>query len=63
LIDVQLARKIVEGLGLELTTPDEAREILDLRGGDNWKFDGSATAAEPLGSIAAKMSHLAGSPH
>ena len=31
---VQLARKIVEGLGLEVATPDEAREILDLKGGD-----------------------------
>jgi len=34
LIDVQLARKIVEGLGLEITTSDEAREIPDLKGGD-----------------------------
>jgi len=31
---VRLARKIVEGLGLEIATPDEAREILDLKGGD-----------------------------
>jgi uncharacterized protein (DUF849 family) len=31
---VQLARKIIEGLGLEVATPDEAREILDLKGGD-----------------------------
>jgi uncharacterized protein (DUF849 family) len=31
---VTLARKIVEGLGLEIATPDEAREILDLKGGD-----------------------------
>ncbi len=29
-----LARKIIEGLGLEVATPDEAREILDLKGGD-----------------------------
>jgi uncharacterized protein (DUF849 family) len=26
LIDVQLARKIVEGLGREIATPDEARK-------------------------------------
>jgi uncharacterized protein (DUF849 family) len=31
---VRLARKIIEGLGLEVATPDEAREILDLKGGD-----------------------------
>jgi uncharacterized protein (DUF849 family) len=31
---VTLARKIIEGLGLEVATPDEAREILDLKGGD-----------------------------
>jgi len=27
-------RKIIEGLGLEVASPDEAREILDLKGGD-----------------------------
>ncbi len=31
---VQLARKIIEGLGLEAATPEEAREILSLKGGD-----------------------------
>ena len=31
---VRLVRKIIEGLGLEVATPDEAREILDLKGGD-----------------------------
>jgi uncharacterized protein (DUF849 family) len=31
---VVLARKIIEGLGLEVATSDEAREILDLKGGD-----------------------------
>jgi uncharacterized protein (DUF849 family) len=31
---VTLARKILEGLGLQVATPDEAREILDLKGGD-----------------------------
>lgn len=28
------ARKIIEGMGLSVATPDEAREILDLKGGD-----------------------------
>lgn len=31
---VAKARQIVEGLGLELATPDEAREMLALKGGD-----------------------------
>ncbi len=31
---VRLARQIIEGLGLEIATPDEAREILALKGGD-----------------------------
>jgi uncharacterized protein (DUF849 family) len=31
---VRLARKIIEGLGLEIAAPDEAREILALKGGD-----------------------------
>lgn len=31
---VKLARLIIEGLGLEIATPDEAREILALKGGD-----------------------------
>jgi uncharacterized protein (DUF849 family) len=31
---VRLARQIVEGLGLQLATPDEAREILALKGAD-----------------------------
>lgn len=31
---VSLARKIIEGLGLEVASPDEAREILSLKGGD-----------------------------
>ena len=35
---VRMARKIVEGLGLELATPDEAREILQLKGGDQVAF-------------------------
>ncbi len=31
---VKLARKIIEGLGLEVATPDEARGILELKGAD-----------------------------
>jgi uncharacterized protein (DUF849 family) len=31
---VRLARQIIEGLGLEIASPDEAREILHLKGGD-----------------------------
>ncbi|WP_322994069.1 3-keto-5-aminohexanoate cleavage protein [Castellaniella sp.] len=31
---VRMARQIIEGLGLEIATPDEAREMLDLKGGD-----------------------------
>ena len=35
---VQLARKIIEGLGLQAATPDEAREMLTLKGGDQVAF-------------------------
>ncbi|MCH8997010.1 MAG: 3-keto-5-aminohexanoate cleavage protein [Proteobacteria bacterium] len=35
---VRLARKIIEGLGLQVATPDEAREILCLKGGDQVNF-------------------------
>jgi uncharacterized protein (DUF849 family) len=35
---VTQARKIIEGLGLEIATPDEAREILELKGGDKVGF-------------------------
>jgi uncharacterized protein (DUF849 family) len=35
---VRSARQIIEGLGLEVATPDEAREILELKGGDRVKF-------------------------
>jgi uncharacterized protein (DUF849 family) len=31
---VATARKIIEGMGLSVATPDEARQILDLKGGD-----------------------------
>ncbi len=35
---VTRARQIIEGLGLEVASPDEAREILALKGGDNVAF-------------------------
>jgi uncharacterized protein (DUF849 family) len=35
---VMLARKIIEGLGMEVATPDEAREILQLKGSDKVAF-------------------------
>jgi uncharacterized protein (DUF849 family) len=35
---VRLARQIVEGLGLELASADEARDILELKGGDRVGF-------------------------
>ena len=35
---VTLARKIIEGLGMQVATPDEAREILGLKGGDQVAF-------------------------
>ncbi len=35
---VRLARQIVEGLGLEIATPAEARQMLDLKGGDAVAF-------------------------
>jgi uncharacterized protein (DUF849 family) len=35
---VKLVRQIIEGLGLEIATPDDAREILTLKGGDRVAF-------------------------
>ena len=35
---VRAARQIIEGLGLEVATPDEARETLELKGGDRVNF-------------------------
>ncbi|MEH6772509.1 MAG: 3-keto-5-aminohexanoate cleavage protein [Cereibacter changlensis] len=35
---VLMARKIIEGLGLEIATPDEARQILSLKGGGEVGF-------------------------
>jgi uncharacterized protein (DUF849 family) len=36
--EVRMARQIVEGLGLEIATPNEAREILKLKGTDKVAF-------------------------
>jgi uncharacterized protein (DUF849 family) len=35
---VSRVRQIIEGLGLEIATPDDAREILSLKGGDKVAF-------------------------
>ena len=35
---VRLVRQIIEGLGMEIATPDEARETLKLKGGDQVGF-------------------------
>jgi len=35
---VRMARQIIEGLGLELATPDDAREMLQLKGADKVAF-------------------------
>lgn len=35
---VRMARKVIEGLGLEVATPDEARRILALKGADKVRF-------------------------
>jgi uncharacterized protein (DUF849 family) len=35
---VRIVRQLIESLGLELATPDEAREMLDLKGGDQVAF-------------------------
>ncbi|GLK84754.1 3-keto-5-aminohexanoate cleavage protein [Ancylobacter defluvii] len=35
---VRKARQILEGMGLEIATPDEAREMLDLKGADQVSF-------------------------
>jgi uncharacterized protein (DUF849 family) len=35
---VRKVRQILEGLGLEIATPDEARQILSLKGADRVAF-------------------------
>jgi uncharacterized protein (DUF849 family) len=35
---VRRARQIIEGLGLSVATPDEARAILQLKGADKVEF-------------------------
>ena len=35
---VRLARKVLEGLSLEIATPDEARQMLNLKGPNSMKL-------------------------
>ena len=35
---VRRARQLLDGLGLQVATPEEAREILELKGGDRVGF-------------------------
>jgi uncharacterized protein (DUF849 family) len=35
---VTRVRQLIEGLGLEIATPDEARDILELKGADKVAF-------------------------
>jgi uncharacterized protein (DUF849 family) len=35
---VRAVRQVIEGLGLEIATPDEAREVLQLKGSDRVNF-------------------------
>jgi uncharacterized protein (DUF849 family) len=35
---VRAVRKVIEGLGLDVATPDDAREILQLKGKDRVAF-------------------------
>jgi uncharacterized protein (DUF849 family) len=35
---VRLVRQILEGMGLQIATPDEAREVLALKGADKVAF-------------------------
>ena len=37
-VQVSKVRQIIESLGLNVATPDEAREILSLKGGDQVNF-------------------------
>ena len=37
-VQVRRVRQIIEGLGLAVATPDEAREMLSLKGGDRVGF-------------------------
>jgi len=35
---VRAVRQVIEGLGLEIASPDEAREMLELKGADHVNF-------------------------
>ena len=37
-VQVTKVRQIIEALGLSIATPEEARSILDLKGGDDVNF-------------------------
>ena len=37
-VQVRLVRQVIEGLGLQVASPDEAREMLALKGGDAVAF-------------------------
>ncbi|MEO1365031.1 MAG: 3-keto-5-aminohexanoate cleavage protein, partial [Pseudomonadota bacterium] len=37
-VQVRKVKQIIEGLGLEAASPDEARAALDLKGGDSVAF-------------------------
>ncbi len=37
-VQVRKVRQIIEGLGLSVASPKEAREILNLKGGDQVEF-------------------------
>ena len=39
------ARQIIEGLKIEIATPDEARDILSLKGGDRVGFGSGSRSA------------------
>jgi uncharacterized protein (DUF849 family) len=45
---VRAARKILDGLGLDIATPEEARDMLGLKGGDKVNFWAVATSGVTL---------------
>ncbi len=51
---VRIVRQLIEGLGLEVATPDDARRMLQLKGREHTRFDTpaavSATATPPSGT-------------
>jgi len=47
---VRQVRKIIEGLGLEIATPDEAREILQLKARIRWHSDALRSGSRRAGT-------------